>query len=630
VNIIVSHARNFSINKWHIAIMFLICSMGGSILPISGEIHEHQIHPAITELFPASQADAVLGSSGWSSIPKDGDDLYVPQGSTMNVSSDTPRFRSIVVDGILYFDRVAHSTLNVETIIIEKSGRLDMGTQNNPITGSAKILFVDNGPIDTNLDPEKISRGMISFGTISIYGKPVSSFAKIEPNIKAKTDTLTLLGNQIGWEMGDKIVIASTTPNKNEDEFVTIKSIDKKKIKLNETIHYDHVAPSDQFNVAVLIDRNIWFESENKTEPQQAGHIMIMNTKVDANYFGIETLGRTDKSKVLTDPEFDKDGKIIADTNDNPRARYAFHFHKTGTDPDTVSPAKVNGILIKGGSGWGLVNHSSYVQIQNAASYGVFGAGFVTEVGDEIGHIRDTVALRSVGSGYLPDKRHIPSGNHVTSSFSMEDFGHSGHGFWFQGPAFEIDGIIAAGHKHNGVVFWLRGLKEPTVNEDSKIEYIDGKSLLSKNTLEASIRDNLPEKVRSQSAAIVHARNITVFASAGGVEIGGHQFIHPLDSRISDNLGGITVWNTGEWINEWGQKISGLDRGAQGGGNYITTRYSKNVEYDNLRIYLPEIPNDGEFFAFNKQAYSIKLDGVFVRDKPESPSIENFHYCHAC
>ena len=104
--------------------------------------------------------------------------------------------------------------------------------------------------------------------------------------------------------------------------------------------------------------------------------------------------------------------------------------------------------------GWGYVNHSGYVDFVDNVAYNVNGAAFVTEVGDEIGSFRRNLAIGSTGSGYAMESR-----------LEIQDFGHQGDGFWFQGSGISVTDNVAAGNEGNGFVFFSRGLIEGGVTK---------------------------------------------------------------------------------------------------------------------------------------------------------------------
>src|SRR5262249_41205996 len=135
------------------------------------------------------------------------------------------------------------------------------------------------------------------------------------------------------------------------------------------------------------------------TAVDRLGHVMFMhNDDVHIGYAGFYRLCRTDKSKPINDPVVQSDWTLKPGTGTNPRARYAVHFHRTGTLNDG-DPATVIGSAVVDSPGWGFVNHSSYVDMTDNVAFNVDGASFVTEVGDEIGGFYDNLAIGTTGTG---------------------------------------------------------------------------------------------------------------------------------------------------------------------------------------------------------------------------------------
>src|SRR6185436_16198641 len=98
------------------------------------------------------------------------------------------------------------------------------------------------------------------------------------------------------------------------------------------------------------------------------------------------------------------------------------------------APVRVRGCVATHSPGWGFVNHSSNVDIDDNVTFNVAGSGFVTEAGDEVGSFRHNLAVRSKGSGDDEDSRR-----------KLQDFGHEGDGFWFQGGGVIVEDNIATG-----------------------------------------------------------------------------------------------------------------------------------------------------------------------------------------
>ena len=96
---------------------------------------------------------------------------------------------------------------------------------------------------------------------------------------------------------------------------------------------------------------------------------------------------------------------------------------------------------------WLVLWFGNFAVIEDGVTFDVVGAGFVTEAGDEIGAFRRNFALRSAGSGAGIEARQ-----------DVQDFGHEGNGFWFQGGGVEVEGNVAAGQRDAAFVYFTRGL----------------------------------------------------------------------------------------------------------------------------------------------------------------------------
>lgn len=261
-------------------------------------------------------------------------------------------------------------------------------------------------------------------------------------------------------------------------------------------LQYDHAPPLDPsgqpylnpdgtrtFGVQVAnLTRNTIIQSENPYHTTARGHTMFMhNADVSIAGVGFYGLGRSDKRSVVDDVQFYtqeiidalnqagalKDpnyeplpdslvGQFLPGTGKNPRGRYSVHFHRAGinetdgTDPNhpilkSLTPAEVRDSVVVDSPGWGFVNHTSYVHYDDNVAFNVVGASFVTEVGNELGRFAGNLAIKGVGT---------PTGEGIESRKVKQDFGFQGDGFWFQGPAVEVENNIAVSQRHSGFIFF--------------------------------------------------------------------------------------------------------------------------------------------------------------------------------
>jgi hypothetical protein len=362
-------------------------------------------------------------------------------------------------------------------------------------------------------DPLQFSLGMVSHGDVSIDGSQVTSFVALPNALPAKAPKIDLGNLPAGWNVGDRLIITGdTAPNslgQNQDEQVAIKSIAGGVVTLSAPLKYNHSAGS----VYVAdVTRNVVFESDPAIftpdatgqyigKTSQRGHIMFMhNDDVHVDGAGFYGLGRTDKSTLIDDPvlvddpdhpgqkttdvllkdpnptltpyqimeygahrvlvpEVDAAGNVITDSSGNPvlqvartglnaRGRYAVHFHRTGV-ANGDSPASITDSAVVDSPGWGIVNHSSNVDVSDNVVFNATGAAYVTEAGDEIGSFNHNIAIHSRGSGDAIDSRK-----------QVQDFGHEGVGFWLQGGNVSVTNNVVAGQRHSGYIFFPVGLDQ--------------------------------------------------------------------------------------------------------------------------------------------------------------------------
>ncbi|MFD2565492.1 G8 domain-containing protein [Aquimarina rubra] len=428
-------------------------------------------------------------------LPGDGDMVIIPAGITVNViRRESARLQYIEVYGTLNMNKRRNTRLLVETLKVQAGGALRIGTSTAPVKSNrtTEIVFLDNGAI-TN--PTLSNRGLIVEGTCQIFGQTKSPF--VNAGDARAGDRSIQIYNSVGteWQAGDEIVIPATTFNPgrlrlnlagNElresqkptraqiaeaftDEKVTITGIEGNTITFEPALKFDHVRPKSSlpFHVA-NVSRNVIFRSES-SDSSRRGHTMFMKgSNVTIRGARFYQLGRTDKRIPLDD--FQVAGrntsgasrgqarrKTNPSTIKNNRGRYAVHFHRNGVNENDVNKAlaTVSYCVVEDTPGWGFVNHSSHVDFNNNVAFNFTGAGFVTEIGDELGTFNNNMAIQGHGNGELRERR---LGFKMNSRLPViNDFGFGGDGFWFQGPAVRATNNIAASCNGSGMIWFTTG-----------------------------------------------------------------------------------------------------------------------------------------------------------------------------
>ena len=234
-----------------------------------------------------------------------------------------------------------------------------------------------------------------------------------------------------------------------QNEVRRILSIQGNTVQLDQPLSFAHAAPTANLDVHVAhLTRNAVIESES-TITARRGHIMFMHSRdVDIAYAGFYKLGRTDKLQVVNDSVVGADWKLQAGTGTNQRGRYPVHFHRNGLTKDG-NPSVIKGSAVVDSPGWGFVNHSSYVDMSRKRG--------LRRARCRVCHRsrrRDRRLLWKYGDRH----RRVPAKNRQCARDILNDFGHQGDGFWFQGAGVAVVGNISAGNQGHAFAYYTRGL----------------------------------------------------------------------------------------------------------------------------------------------------------------------------
>ena len=132
---------------------------------------------------------------------------------------------------------------------------------------------------------------------IEIHAKDASkdSWTQINETAEAGSDTLVLAEDDTGWQIGDRIAIASTGFDMDEAEYRTITNIDGRTVTLDAPLEHSHFGQIETHNngktgedyreweldmraEVALLSRNVTLQGDEANAiDQYGGHTMIMN-----------------------------------------------------------------------------------------------------------------------------------------------------------------------------------------------------------------------------------------------------------------------------------------------------------------------------------------------------------------
>jgi len=524
-----------------IAIMLIFTQSGF----IFGQHNNHLMdeHMAVLALTDPDDATHISSQSGnWSDpetwggvLPTTLSRVHILSGHEVTVDGIfSESLMNIRVDGMLKFATNVNTQLSFDTMVITENASFEMGTALNPISPNvqAKIIINDlnNGfevsdTTSPDYDPHKLGQGIISHGSFVSHGAEKTPYVTFNGAL-AGTQTLTLDVAPNNWRVGDRIVVAGSIrdPNNNQNyhDTATILTINGNSITLDTPLTHDHTTPRHDKQDLTLkvhvanLSRNVTIETaeEDRIVVQSytngfsnkyhgRGHTMFMHTNnANIRYTNFYHLGRTHKLSAISDTNL-TNGTI----GKNPRARYSVHFHRSGLDSQ---PGIVYDNVVENDPGWGYVNHSSNVDMTRNVAFDVIGSGFNTETGNETGSFIGNLAIYMHGNG---------SRGHENSSHAFAD---GGHGFWVHsGAGMIVDDNIVSGAK--GTAYGSYPLLSKAVDGVTKIpvRYTKGGDPNSSEMVNINTRGYKSFK-----------RNIA-YASNVGFQVGKYR---PKDNVIEDFL----------------------------------------------------------------------------------------------
>ncbi|MFO1092520.1 MAG: G8 domain-containing protein [Planctomycetaceae bacterium] len=411
----------------------------------------------------AVQSGSWQDTTTWSpGIPPAGAKVLIPAGMTVTNHATTEDVLWIHVAGVLTVCDHCDTQINVHTIYVPMGGAVRLGMPTMPCAGKTVLEFVPgsavrlDGPFLPG-DWQKLSLGVLCHGEFMACGQDKSAWLDVDGDLVARSNSLKLSGIPYRWQVGDQLLVAGTDASRDnpratyQSEFVTITAVTSRTITFSPRLNFRHFRWRNDlpFHVANLT-RNVVIRSRDTSAINNRGHLMFMTSMNDIRYTKIEGLGRTDKSKPATDPRKDTSGNLIPGSDENPRARYADHNHRTG--PMNAASRRMWNV-VEGSPGWGMVNHASNCEWDNCIVIRTFGSGFVTEEGQERGAMRRCLAALNKGQGDS-----VVSSDSDHGRFDIGDWGTDGSGFWLQGGLVDVVDCVSFDNSGRGFALFNQPL----------------------------------------------------------------------------------------------------------------------------------------------------------------------------
>ncbi|CAF0814130.1 unnamed protein product, partial [Brachionus calyciflorus] len=426
----------------------------------------------------------------WSSIytwggmdpPIEGDLVIISEDQTVYFDTNTPVLKGIIIiGGALIFDDMQDVHLKCEYIVIVDGGRLEIGTEQKPFMHKAEITMYGSArSIELPIFGSKVIA--VRNGTLDMHGKPVGvTWTHLGETANAGS-TQIKLKEQVIWEVGSEIVIATTgdkySPGETEVRTIVSKANDNQTLTLDKPLNFTHLCEVYTVGEGAnlyklekkaevgLLTRNIKYRGHNDDSWNSLKTAKACPQGFNPSEFAVQTcyLGRYGDE--IGSDEFGATIMLHADM-DAPRTReyviariqnvelyhvgqsfrigrYPIHFHLNGD----MRSSYVKEISIRKSFNRAINIHgSNYVTISRNFIYDIMGGAYFLEDGVEIGNeFSYNLAIFVKSSSSLLNEDSTPAAYWVTNPNNTvihnANGGNSHFGFWYRildrpdGPSF--------------------------------------------------------------------------------------------------------------------------------------------------------------------------------------------------
>ncbi len=363
--------------------------------------------------------------------PQAGDMVTIPVGKTIYLDIDTPPLAGLTINGNLVFAK-EDLVLTAGWIIV--NGNLQIGSKTRPFRNKATIkLTGGSGENVQGMGNRFIA--VRSGGSFTAYGKLRSpSWTRLAQTAK-KRDSQIVLKQAVNWQIGDRIVIASTDYDYTQAEERSIVAISGSTVTLNKPLTYEHwgaIQSYDGHRVDARaevgnLSRNIVIQAINDSESKDkgfGGHVMAMKGGL-LELSGVEFF-RMGQSGLM--------------------GRYPVHWHLAG---DASGSFVKNSSIHHSFNRCVTIHGAHNVVVKNNVAYEALGHCYFLEDGIETGNTFENNLGLSI---------HKPEAAQALLPTDRAFLGPAV--YWITNPDNILSGNVAAGSEGTG--FWYALPEHPT------------------------------------------------------------------------------------------------------------------------------------------------------------------------
>ena len=393
--------------------------------------------------------------------PVEGDFVVVPRGQTLAIDVETPILSFLLIQGgsVMFLDE-GNVSLHTQFVLITDNGSLQVGTEEEPFMHKAEIVLYGH-VLSTELPIYGAKTLAVRHGTLDLHGKKLNvTWTRLDVTANPGDTTITLQ-EPVPWEIGGKVVIASTSYSQRENEEVEITAIDSTGtiLTIDSPLQYKHISVKqtiagkfiDTSAEVGYLTRNVVFRGNRITEwdapipacPEEFRPGQFDVQTCFQGRFGAETASDQFGGQIMLHAAVMNENRVTGrieyvEVTHAGQAfrlgRYPIHFHLNGD----VTGSYVRGCGIHHTFNRAVTIHGvNNLLVENNVAYNIMGHAYFLEDGVEIGTIiQDNLGVFVRGSSSLLNVDVTPAT------------------FWVVNPNNIVRRNAAAGGSHFG--FWYR------------------------------------------------------------------------------------------------------------------------------------------------------------------------------
>ena len=399
--------------------------------------------------------------------PVEGDFVVVPRGQTLAIDVHTPILSFLLIQGgaVMLLDE-GDVSLHTQFVLITNNGSLQVGTEEEPFMHKAEIVLYGH-VLSTELPIYGAKTLAVRHGTLDLHGKKMNvTWTRLNATA-IPGDTMITLQEPVPWEVGGKIVIASTSYSQRENEELNITDIDSTGtvLTVDPPLQYTHLSVKqtiagkyiDTSAEVGYLTRNVVFRGNRIAEwdapipacPEEFRPGQFDVQTCFQGRFGAETASDQFGGQIMLHAAVMDENRVTGrieyvEVTHAGQAfrlgRYPIHFHLNGD----VTGSYVRGCGIHHTFNRAVTIHGvNNLLVENNVAYNIMGHAYFLEDGVETG----TIIQDNLGV-------------FVRSSSSLLNVDVTPATFWVVNPNNIVRRNAAAGGSHFG--FWYRLERHPS------------------------------------------------------------------------------------------------------------------------------------------------------------------------